>query len=422
MSWVSIICLSLCFLIVSTAFTRRADVFAPYRVFGFIWFLAIGLTDLKFSFYQREWSVYSWFVLFIGVGSALLGFFIVAVTFLDQPMLSLREQRKKILERPVNEEVLFWSIIVLASLYTIGFIAEVLVAGGVPAFAAKPDRARVDFGFFGMHLFVTMMPTILLLATEYFVFVRDGSRKRRKSLVIAAYSFVFLSFALLLVRFLYVMWGVPTLCFLYYATNRVKLKHFVLSIAGFFGFLQILRSIRSIGYVENYSYVIARVRFPKTYSAFTEPYMYIVMNLENFARSVEQWTSFTYGYFTLDFLMALTGLKHPLAKEFGLVERPFLISSYNTFSFLMPFYQDFGVIGVAVIPFLIAVTIGYTYHTMRRRPTIANAMVYSFGVSILVLSFFIHALGMLSIFLNLCVLIFVNYRMLPQGQTGRAFE
>ena len=401
---------------------KRADVFTPYRAFGFIWFLAIGLADLKFSFFQHEWSTYSWFVLIIGVCSTMLGFFIAAVIFLDQPMLTLAEQHKRLIERPIGGEILFWSIVVLSLLYVLGFVAEVLVAGGVPAFSARPDRARVEFGFFGMHLFVTMMPTILLLGTEYFVFFWKKSNRIRRRFIVVAYSFVFFSFSLLLVRFLYVMWAIPTLCFLYYTTNRIRFRHFGLSVLGFAGFLQILRSIRAIGYVENYSYVISRMRFPKTYAVFTEPYMYVVMNLENFARSVEQWSSFSYGYFTFDFLMAITGIKHPVAKEFGLVERPFLISGYNTFSFLMPFYQDFGVVGVAFFPLCIGIGIGYLYHSMRRRPTIANVMMYSIAVSVLVISFFIHALGMLSTFVNVSILIFVHYKMLhPKGQRQNAY-
>jgi oligosaccharide repeat unit polymerase len=415
-SLISGICFTICILLIIPSLRRHGDVFAPHRVFGFVWFLAIGLADFKYSFYQHDWSLYSWIVILIGVCSTMLGFFIVAVIYLDQPMLSLSEQRKHLVEKSVNGEILFRSVMVLAFLYAIGFVIEVLIAGGVPAFAAKPDRARVDFGFFGTHLIVTTMPTILLLGTEYIVYFWKQSTKVRRSFVVIAYAFVFFSFALLLVRFLYVMWAIPTLCFLYYGTNRVKFKHIGLSLLGFFGLLEIIRSIRLVGYVENYSYVTARMRFSKTYAVFTEPYMYIVMNLENFARSVERWTTYTYGYFTFDFFMALTGIKHPLAKEYGIIERPFLISGYNTFSFLMPFYQDFGVIGVALIPFCIGIGVGYLYHSMRRRPTVANAMVYSFAVSVLVISFFVHALGMLSTFVNLFILVFVHFEMTHVGK------
>ena len=420
MSSVSAICFTFAFALISTAFRKRADVFAPYRVFGTAWLTAIGLADLKYSFFQREWSTYAWLVIFVGVCSTLLGFLIVSIVFMDRPILSLSEQRKLILKQKINGDVLYKTVIVLSILYAIAFVAEVIIAGGVPAFAAKPDRARVDFGFFGTHLIVTSVPAILFLGTEYMVFCWKESKRSRKFFLILAYAAVFLSFSLLLVRFLYVMWAVPTLCLLYYGTTRLKFRQVGISVLGFFGFLQIIRSIRIVGYVENYSYVIARMRFPKTYAIFSEPYMYIVMNLENFARSVDRWTSFTYGYFTFDFLMAMTGLKHPLAKEYDLVERPFLISGYNTFSFLMPFYQDFGILGVAFIPLCIGICVGYIYHSMRRHPTIGNITLYSFAAYFLLISFFNHALGMLLVFVNMSLLIYVHYILLARDRTTNA--
>lgn len=404
MSWVSFISFATCLLLAATTFFRRTDVFAPYRVFGFIWSLAIGLADLKFSFFQRVWTTYSWVVLLIGICSMMIGFFIAGVPFIDKPMLSFSEQRRRLFEAPVSKDKLFWTIILLSVLYIIGLCVEVQAAGTFPAFAARPDRARIEFGVFGIHLFVTTMPTILLLGTEYVVLFWKKSPMIRRLFLLLACSSVFFTFALLLQRFGYVMWAIPTICFVYYATNRIKFRHLLLSGTILLGFLQILQSIRVARYVEHYTYVVSRMRFPKTYAALTEPYMYIAMNLENFARSVEQWTSYTYGYFTFDFLMALTGLKHPLAKEFGLVERPFLISGYNTFSFLMPFYQDFGVFGVAVIPLSLGVGIGYLYHRMRRQPTVTNTTMYSVAVYLLVISFFIHALGMLTVFSNVLLL------------------
>lgn len=416
MSWVSVTCFSICLLLAGSALLRRADIFAPYRVFGVIWSFAIGLSDLKLSFFQREWSTYSWIVLVTGVCSMMLGFFIVSVIFLDRPMLSLSESRRRILEKRIDERSLFRIIMIFSSLYVFAMAIEVAFAGGFPAFSGRPDKARVDFGVFGLHLFVTNMPAILLLCTQYLVFFWRESAGRRRNLVVASYIIVFLTFSLLLQRFSFVMWIIPTLCFVYYATDLFKLRHLALTVLGFFGFLQIIRSIRAVGYVEYYVYAISHMRYTKAYAVFTEPYMYIVMNLENFARSVDQWTSYTYGYFTFDFLMAMTGLKHPIAKEFGLVERPFLISAYNTFSFLMPFYQDFGFIGVAFIPLFIGIIFGYFYQSMRRQPTLGNITMYSFAVSALVLSFFVHELGTLFTFMNICLLVFVHYVLLPAGR------
>jgi len=421
LSLASIISFSVCFLLIATAFFRRVDVFAPYRVFGITWSLAIGLADLKFSYLQHDWSLYSWFVLLTGVSSMMLGFFVVAVAFMNRPMLAFSEMPRRLGHEQLSERNFFWTIIVLSLLYLVGLVIETMVAGGFPAFAARPDRARVDFGVFGIHLFVTTTPTILLLGVQYLILCWKKSSGFRKSLVAIVCLIVFFSFALLLQRFGYVMWAVPALVFIYYGTGKIRFRHIAMLCGILLGFLQTLQSIRLVGYVENYIYGFSRMKFPKAYALFAEPYMYITMNLENFTRSVDLWTTYSYGYFTFDFLMAFSGLKHPMAKELGFVERPFLISGYNTFSFLMPYYQDFGVLGVALVPLCLGIGIGYLYHYMRRRPTIANVTMYSFAVYVLVISFFIHALGMLVTFSNVCLLVLAHYVLLPDRR-GERYE
>ena len=421
MSAVSILSLGLCIILIGTSFLRRADVFAPYRLFGIIWSLAIGLADLKFSYYQHDWSAYSWIVLLTGVVSMMLGFMAVGVTYLNEPFLGLPEIRRKISQEQVNERRLFAVICTLSVLYAAGLYIESRAAGGLPAFSPRPDRARVDFGLFGVHIFVTMMPAILLLATQYLILFRKNQSVLRILTIVIASAFVFITFSLLLQRFSFVMWAFPTLVFIYYGTNKIKVKHILLLAASFVLFLQILESVRITGYVENYIYTFSRMKFPVKYAIFAEPYMYIVMNLENFTRSVDMWTNFTYGYFTFDFVMALSGLKHPLAQTFGLVERPFLISGYNTFSFFMPFFQDFGIIGVAGIPLCLGLGIGYLYNVIRRRPTLANVSFYAIGAYILAISFFIHALGMLTAVSNVVMLGFAYYYIrMPVGRPGAA--
>jgi len=412
----SIIGFSICLYLIATAFLRGVDVFAPYRVFGIIWSLAIGLADLKFSYFQHDWSAYSWLVLLTGVSSMMLGFLFVGVAFLDRPMLAFSELRRRLGQEQISEPKLLWVIILLSTMYAVSLVVEIIIAGGLPAFAARPDRARVEFGVFGIHLFVTTMPTILLLGVQYLVIFWRKISGFRKSLILIVCLTVFFSFSFLLQRFGYVMWAVPTLVFIYYATGKIKFRHILMFGGILLVFFQILQSVRVTGYVENYIYVISKMKFPVRYAFFAEPYMYITMNLENFARSVDRLTSYSYGYFSFDFIMALSGLKHPLAQEFGFVERPFLISGYNTFSFLMPFYQDFGVLGVAMLPLCLGGGIGYVYHAMRRNPTLANVTMYGIGVYVLVISFFIHALGMLTTFSNLILLIIVHYSVLRVGK------
>jgi len=135
-------------------------------------------------------------------------------------------------------------------------------------------------------------------------------------------------------------------------------------------------------------YNISKMKLPRDLALLTEPYMYFAMNLENFARTVDRLDHHTYGYFTFDFITALTGLKYLVVDYFSLDRTPYLISGYNTYSALWYFYRDFGVVGVAVIPFVLGFGIAMLYYEMRQRPTISKIVAYGIMLFVMIISFF----------------------------------
>ncbi len=391
---------------VLTWFRSGSDRFAPGRVFLVIWTTAIGLASLKLSYYQHEWSAYSWIVLLTGTAGFLAGVLAVNLSFVNRPRYSIAACRRAVAGTPINEELFFRAVVALCALYLLAYVLEVAIMGYIPLFAARPDRARIDFHVFGLHLLVNLMPVILLLVLEYVVISR--SRRGRKWLVAAGGFLVALSFFLLLQRFYFVFWGLMALAFLYYASSILTFRRLLLLGSGFFGLLYVIKSFRVAIYVQNYIHVVSRMKYSVDYAAFSEPYMYIVMNFENFARSVERLEHFTLGYFTGDFLFAMVGLKHPLAEYFQIVDRPFLISGYNTTPFLWTYYYDFGIPGVFLIPLIVGAVIAYVYHRVRTHPSLFTAGLYSIAFGIMALMFFTNLLTMLNTFINIAVWLVIH--------------
>jgi oligosaccharide repeat unit polymerase len=380
----------------------RSDPFSPARVFIVTWSIAIGLADLNLSGFQSQWSTFSWIVLLSGVFSLLLGIFIQFVLHMDEPILDIGAVRYRLAHLEINERRFFAAIVIVWFLYLFSFWVEDIIVGGLPIFSAFPERARVDYGVFGWSLIVDLMPTILFLCIEYLVLVQFKLFK--KAVVVFVFITTALSFLTLLQRFSFVIWAFTALCFLFYASRFVRLRNLLLSGAVFGGVFSYIMSFRLAKFVENYLYVTSKMHFSVKYAAFTEPYMYIVMNLENLARSVEKLNRFTYGYYTGDFLMALTGLKHWMADYFGLVERPFLISGYNTYSFFWPYYHDLGIIGIVLFPLVIGFIIGSIYFRLRRRPTLLGAAMYANAFAFLLISFFTNILTSLAVVSNIVLL------------------
>jgi oligosaccharide repeat unit polymerase len=245
------------------------------------------------------------------------------------------------------------------------------------------------------------MPVILFLSLQYLVMVRTGVLRK---IMVAGVAFaVVLSFFLLLQRFSFVFTALMIVAFLYYGGTSLRPMTLLIGGSAFAGFLLYIRSFRVAVYIENYLHVMSRMKYPAEYAIFSEPYMYVVMNFENFARSVDKLDFHTFGFFSLDFLFAMTGLKHPLIEYFHLVERPFIYSGFNTSPFLWPYFYDFGIIGVVMAPFIIGAVIAVLYNRLRTAPSVRSAGLYAIAFSIMVLMFFTNLLTSLNAVVNIVV-------------------
>jgi oligosaccharide repeat unit polymerase len=146
------------------------------------------------------------------------------------------------------------------------------------------------------------------------------------------------------------------------------------------------------------------MKFSKNYAIFTEPYMYITMNLENMAQAVKKIDNFTLGIYSFDWIYALSGLKHWMANYFHLNAREFLTSSYTTYPFHWYYYLDFGLIGVMIFPLLVGFFVGIIYYKLKSSAQLKWIVLYSICVAIMVISFFTNPLMMLTFVTNFFIL------------------
>ncbi len=399
MTYITGFCFLICGVIVLTGFKRSIDILSPTRVFIFIWAFAIGITDLKLSYFQETWSTYSWLVLLLGVISLPIGIFSVYLMYSREDLLKVSEIRQIFSGYAINQKRLFKSIVLIFIIYLISYISEILIEGYLPFFSSIPDKARIEWGVFGIHLFVNLFPTISFLIIVFYVLAKKTLLNT--FLITTFFIILLVSYFFTLQRFNFFIWILMSLAFVYYTTNKLRFKHILIAGIVSLTILIFIQRVRLVAYVQNYIYVISKMKYSENYAFITEPYMYVVMNLENFTRGVSNLDRFTYGYFTADFFLALTGIKHWFADVFNIIERPFLISGYNTFSFLWPYYYDFGILGVVVFPYIIGVIIGFLYYSMRKNPNLINVSFYSIAFYVLVISFFTNPLTMLNTVFNL---------------------
>jgi oligosaccharide repeat unit polymerase len=416
---VGVISWSIVAVLLASLFLRKGDVLAPARTLTLVWAGAIGLCELKLSALQHTWSAYSWLVLLAGPVAFLLGIAAVASTRLWEPLRPVEDVRDR-LGREARERFgegrFFRTIVYMFVAYAMAFVTEVIIEGTVPAFSDRPDILRVEFGVFGLHLIVNGMMSIVILSME-FLFLMRPSRSRRW-MTIAIVAITTLSYALMLQRYTFFVVGVIVLAMAYYTTRWVRARNLLPFAAVFVVLLFLINQIRAARYIQEYVYFVSKMRFSRHLWFLAEPYMYVTMNLENFARAVDKLNFHTWGYFLFDPVLALTGLKHWLGEYFMIERLPYLISGYNTFTFHWWYYYDFGVVGVALMPFLTGIVTAHLYYRLRTDPQPLTMVFYASCVLLMVISYFMNPLNRLDFVSNIFVIWFVHRYVIRRRESS----
>lgn len=399
----SIILITIFFITLLTTFKKGSDLFSPSKIFILLWSLILFLSGLKLSYYQFEWNLYSWFVIILSLISFLLGCYVVySLNFLKSTYTISSGRLIQIQNEYLKEKKLSSYIIILFLTYIISYLVIWSIVGYIPAFTARPNITRVGWGMFGFGLFIHLTPLIIYLIVIYWLRFKKILTKI-KLLIIALITFG--SFFLLYQRFSLVIAIILSIVYVYYATTKFSLKNFLLFFIPLVLIIFGLSTLRESELFVYYLYYLSNMKISMKYAAITEPYMYLVMSVENFAYAVEKLEYHTYGLYTFDFITALSGLKHTLKEYLFISDFPHLLSPfYNTYTTFFVFYRDFGLIGGFIFPFIIGFITSVVYYKMRMNPNLHTITVYGMLLIIIIFSFFIPLITWLYYIFDLLVI------------------
>jgi oligosaccharide repeat unit polymerase len=385
MSLITFICLLVFLAFLFSGFRSNANFLSPARVYGMLWSVVIGLLDYKFSRLQFKWDPVDWFYVLLGVSTFLFGIYISYIININKKFLHPGEIRSVIRSIIIDEKRLFNFIIISFLIWLACFVAEWQIEGYLPIFTVNPDAARTRFGVFGLHVIVSSVNIVLFLIIQYFIFVR--SHKIKKSILVLVFIIAMGNYVLIVQRYGFIILLMMVICLYYYAGKKIKGRTILIFVSILVVTIIGIQSLRMSELIKAYIIFESKIKFSMKYAEFAIPYMYLSMNLENFVKYYSHVDNHSYGFFSTEFIFHFFGAKYFVADYFHFGKFRNYISGYNTYPFFWSYYYDFGLFGLALIPFALGFIISEVYYFLHRNPNLTVLAIYSVAFSVIMVTF-----------------------------------
>jgi oligosaccharide repeat unit polymerase len=322
--------------------------------------------------------------------------------------MSLEAIRSKLINGYINDQKLVRVIIMLFVIYAVSYVVIYLYVGFIPLFTKYPNEARTRWSLFGVGLLIHLAPLILYFVIAYFVIIKKQYYK--KLLMFLLFWVTLITFLFLLQRFGVFITIILSIVLLYYGTNKLNLKTAFVIMIFVVGISYLILSLRAGNLILQYFHQVSQMKYSAKYSIFTEPYMYIAMNLENYAYATTKLKEFTYGLSSFDFLFAISGIKHWLHEYVNFIDNPYLINyNYNTYGMFFVNFRDFYVFGILILPYFFGLVTSFVYYRMRTNPNLNSITLYGILVMVIMFSFFNPMLSWLFYIFDITVLYFTTF-------------
>ena len=368
---------------------KYRDILAPPAVLSVSWLFCIGLCGLKLSGLQNSWGIYTFFVFYL-VYLCFCIAFETAEKKITLPETGGNSFRSLLLYEKLNPGTTAAIIRVLTAVSLLCFLSEALILGFIPLFTEDTPHAYSTFHISGIHYFTVLSVLVPGLCVSYFS--QEGQKNEKRSVMICLA--ISLLLPVLMVSRFQLVFSVAAAFVEFLMISRENLKRFltvrnaVLVFAGLtlltgvYVYITVERA-HSISYLNG----IFEMNDPDTPIWFSQPYIYIVNNFENFNCMIEQITRHSYGLKMLYPFFALTGLKFLFP---GLLSFPLYLTraELTTVTMFYDAYYDFGVAGIIVFSVLLGILYAYLYRIQHRKPGTLMLLVSAQLTVYLILAFF----------------------------------
>ena len=373
----------------------------PAAYFSLSWIGGAGVSALKLSYLQSDWSITSWLSFFLSYVC-----FITAYELLKELKYRKKTVRPQGLNKPENAadpaaacvfgSGLLSAINIVMLLSIAAFILEALLLKYIPLFTVDTPHAYSYFHVSGVHYFTVscvLVPSLSVIYAHYFKdCIKNDIRVRCSLIICLSLSLII---PLLLVSRFQLIFSVMLAAATYlnvnggnpgFSLNKKSISCIsVLGMALIAGYVFITyERAHSIEYLKG----IFEIKYEKLPIFVTQPYIYIANNFDNFNMLTMELKEHTHGLKMLFPVFALTGMKftHP-----ELVSFPLYVTKeeLTTLTLIYDAYYDFGIPGVMAFTLLLGLVTSWLEEKLAKGGFMpVTVFVYSQIMFYLLFSFF----------------------------------
>jgi len=341
---------------------------SPFSVFYGIWFFTLGLYHLRWVEYTPVRS-YVWTLITLNLGMFGLGW-LLAYLFCA-PTWSRR--RLEFSTQWISPERLLKVIFLFFFLGMIGladFLWQVKATVGLNTYWDSPHEIRWEMQLGGalterFQLFCWLNVACIVLGMFYLT-VLKGSRRRAIWLIVIVSTFATF---LVIDRSRFFCAALWTSYVLAHARSWKARKVLTTGlVVGVLLMLQFFAIAAWIGKMAiNNPELLGAATLDESYFAFLSPYTYLTGNIPALQAYIDSVPESTTGAMTFHPVFKVAHMVDPTIKVPDYVAEPYSIPmEFNTFTWLHPFYSDFGFAGILLGPWVVGLLAGLMYFQMRR--------------------------------------------------------
>lgn len=364
----------------------KDDIFNPIALFSLVWLGGIALASMQLTTEQYDWKPYTWLNMIIIYLFFILGYFNVKKYF--------EKNNKKFTKIKNNIEIdegkLYIIIVGVLCISYLSFFIEAYNLKFIPLFSDNMS-AYIDFHYLFLHYFTLL---IALVPGLTIVYKSLGGKKS-----IWWINLVSLIMPVLLVSRQTVLFQLILIIITFnYCIKKIKIEYlFIISAVGL-----ILFSLASNLRQQNVDYIYQVANFKsENKTLLAQPYLYVSMNFENLRNAIENSKELHGGVYTLSPFIELFNL----GNIFKYKAESFLTNQYfNTSTFALPYYLDFGIIGMIFGGYITGLISSLIYFIFSKVKNVGTVL-YSIICYCIVFTFFVNFFINLNVIFDVFVLI-----------------